>query len=241
MRGLLADYRAHIIVGTLLLLFVVLPLLWFALAYGGLPRLWSHHERRKGRPDGDAVSYTAQGIPADPINLKVLGSEDRIKCALNQAGWTKADSVSLQSAIGIAKSVILARPYAAAPVSPLFFEDQQQAVAFQLDEGVSAARRHHVRFWRTDRDLWYGSATFDRGVGLSLFTLQITHHIGPAVDAERNRVASALAQGSAQALAASLRPTKHLRRNGGGDRYVTDGRVAVVVMNPKSTLCYHPD
>ena len=81
MRGLLADYRAHIIVGTLLLVFVVLPLLWFALAYGGLPRLWSHHERRKGRPDGDAVSYTAQGIPADPINLKVLGSQDRIDCA----------------------------------------------------------------------------------------------------------------------------------------------------------------
>ena len=100
MRVLLADYRAHIIVGTLLLLFVVLPLLWFALAYGGLPRLWSHHERRKGRPDGDAVSYTAQGIPADPINLKVFGSEDRIECALYRAGWTKADPGSLQSAIG---------------------------------------------------------------------------------------------------------------------------------------------
>ena len=240
MRKLLADYRAHIVVGTLLLVFVVLPLLWFALAYGGLPRLWSHHERRKGKPDGDAVSYTAQGIPADPINLKVLGSEDRIECALRQAGWTKADPVSLQSAIGIAKSVLLARPYAAAPVSPLFLEDQQQALAFQLDEGVSAARRHHVRFWRTGRDLWYGSATFDRGVGLSLFTLQITHHIGPDVDAERNRVASALAQGAALESAASLRPSKHLRRNGGGDRYVTDGRIAAVVMNLKSGPCYLP-
>ena len=228
MRRLLADYRAHIIVGTVLLVFVVLPLLWVALAYGGLPRLWSHHERRKGRPDGDAVSYTAQGIPADPINLKVSGSQDRIECALHRAGWTKAAPVSLQSASGIAKSVILASPYASAPISPLYFQDQRQDLAFQLDEGVSAARRHHVRFWRTGRDLWYGSATYDRGVGLSLFTLQITHHIGPAVDAERNRVASAVGEGAAQELAASLQPSKHLRRNGGGDRYVTDGRVAVV-------------
>lgn len=228
MRGLLADYRAHIIVGTLLLVFVVLPLLWLALAYGGLPRIWSHHERRKGKPDGDAVSYTAQGIPADPINLKVLGTEDRIECALHKAGWTKADPVSLQSAIGIAESVIFARSYPAAPVSPLYFEDQQQDVAFQLDEGVSADRRHHVRFWQAGRDLWYGSATFDRGVGLSLFTLQITHHIGAAIDAERNRVASALAGGAAQEMAAGLRPSIHHRRNGGGDRYVTDGRVAVV-------------
>ena len=41
MRVLLADYRAHIIVGTLLLLFVVLPLLWFALARISQTAVWN--------------------------------------------------------------------------------------------------------------------------------------------------------------------------------------------------------
>ena len=35
---------------------VAILLLWFALAYGGLPRLWSHHEHKKVNPLDKMVS-----------------------------------------------------------------------------------------------------------------------------------------------------------------------------------------
>ena len=38
-----------------------------------------------------------------------------------------------------------------------------------------------------------GAATFDRGVGLSRYTRQVTHHIAPDVDAERDTLLADLA------------------------------------------------
>ena len=63
----------------------------------------------------------------------------------------------------------------------------------------SADRRNHVRFWRTlergadGRPVFLGSATFDRGVGMSHYTGEITHHIAPDIDAERDLLIGDLA------------------------------------------------
>jgi hypothetical protein len=224
------DHKFHI-GGAMALAIVLLPILWFVLAYAGLPRLWSHHEHKKGRPFGDAVAYTAQDIPGDPINLKIDGSGTAIEAALQRAGWVKADNVSVMSGIRIGTSVILGRPYPDAPVSPLFFDDRKQSFAYQRDEGRSADRRHHVRFWEVEPNHWVASATFDRGVGISLFTLQITHHIGPDVDQERNTIARILANGRPYPLIALPDASQGgWRRNGGGDKYLTDGKVAQIVL-----------
>lgn len=215
-------------------LVIGVPMLWFALAYGGLPRLWSHHEHKKGKLHGVLVSYTAQGIPGDPVNLEILGSQAVIDCAFRTGGWNRADAVSLRSGVKIVASVLLSEPYADAPVSPLYMNDRQQDVAYQLDEGRSADRRHHVRLWRQAADRWLASATFDRGVGLSLFTLQITHHIGPGVDQERDAVAGLLAKaGATTEPSVTAGPISgKVHRNGGGDRYNFDGRVAVMKLPP---------
>jgi len=176
------------------------------------------------------VSYTAQGIPGDPVNIELLGSQAVIDCAFRNGGWYKADDVSLRSGLKIAESVLLSNPYPDAPVSPLYMNDRQQDVAYQLDEGRSADRRHHIRLWRQADDRWLGSATFDRGVGLSLFTLQITHHIGPDVDQERDAAATVMMRAGAQrqpSVTAGSIPGR-VHRNGGGDRYDFDGRIAVV-------------
>src|SRR5689334_13211277 len=64
----------------------------------------------------------------------------------------------------------------------------------------SADARHHVRLWMTlekgaeERPVWLGSATFDRGVGISHYTGQITHHIAPNIDAERDLVIAELSR-----------------------------------------------
>ena len=209
---------------------IVLPLLWFLLAYAGLPRLWSHHEHRKGKLEGVLVSYTAQGIPGDPVNVEMLGTLPVIDCAFRAAGWYRAEDVSLRSGLKIGASVLLSKPYPDAPVSPLYLNDRQQDVAYQIDEGKSADKRHHIRLWQQAPGLWLASATFDRGVGLSLFTLQITHHIGPDVDRERDLAATVLIKGGAtpQPSVMAGKSFGRLHRNGGGDKYLFDGRIAVM-------------
>jgi hypothetical protein len=223
--GLKPWHWSSIVVG----LVIGLPLLWFILAYGGLPRIWSHHEHKKIGAREEIQSYTAQDIPGDPIGLHLKGSEAAITCAFQHAGWSVADPVSLRSALQIGASVILQHPYPNAPVSPLFVQDQQQVIAYEKDEGKSADKRHHVRVWRVGDDDWLAAATFDRGVGLNLFTLQITHHIGPDVDAEREATGRLLTASGARlrgAESSRIAPNQP-HRNGGGDHYRTDGKILV--------------
>ena len=219
-----------------LLAFLALVLLWLALAYGELPHLWSKHEHKKVGRGEEIVSYTSEDIPADPINLRLLGDSSAIRCAFRSGGWSLADPLSARSALGIVASVILFRPYPEAPVSSLYLQDRLQDLAYEKDEGRTAHRRHHVRLWQIAPGQWLGAATYDRGVGFALFTLQVTHHIGPNVDAERDAI-GAMLQGSGAQYRGTL-PSRiapgHWRRNGGGDRYITDGLIKTYSLRASS-------
>lgn len=209
------------------LAFLGLVILWLALAYGELPHLWSKHEHKKVRRGEEIVSYTSQDIPADPINLKLIGDSASIRCAFRRAGWSLADPLSARSGFGIVSSVVLMRSYPEAPVSSLYLQDRLQDLAFEKDEGRTAHRRHHVRLWQVAPGQWLGAATYDRGIGFALFTLQVTHHIGPKVDAERDALGALLQRIGARYAGSqpSHIPPDQWRRNGGGDRYVTDGLI----------------
>ena len=209
----------------LALLFLVI--LWLVLAYGELPHLWSKHEHKKVRRGDEIISYTSQDIPADPINLRLIGDSRAIRCAFARGGWSLADPLSARSALGIVESVVLQRSYPQAPVSSLYFEDRLQDLAYEKDEGRTAHRRHHVRLWQVGPNQWLGAATYDRGVGLALFTLQVTHHIGSNVDAERDSLAGMLQASGArfEGISPSRIPVNRRQRNGGGDPYTTDGMI----------------
>lgn len=213
-----------------------LLILWLALAYGELPHLWSKHEHKKIGRTEEIVSYTSEDIPADPINLRLLGDRASIRCAFSRGGWSLADPLSARSAMGIVSSVILLRSYPAAPVSSLYFQDRLQDLAYEKDEGRTAHRRHHVRLWQVAPNEWFGAATYDRGVGLALFTLQVTHHIGPNVDIERDTLGEMLERSGAHYLGRgwSRIPPGRWRRNGGGDRYVTDGQIKTYALSARS-------
>ena len=62
----------------------------------------------------------------------------------------------------------------------------------------------------------------------------MTHHIGPGVDAERDRIVAELeAAGEAQRVLWKDHFHQELSgRNGGGDPWHTDGRLAGVVLVP---------
>jgi hypothetical protein len=208
---------------------------YLLLAYVVLPAAWTHHEHEPGLASLPMVTRTSTGIPGDALNVGLVGSEEDVLRAMQAAGWFPADPVTLRSSIEIVGSVVLDRPYRDAPVSPLFYEGKKEQLAFEKPDGRSADRRHHVRLWLvlqagTDgRPVWLGAATYDRGVGLSHYTAQITHHIGPDIDAERDLLMRDLSEaGMVDALfqISGVGPTL-FGRNGGGDPYHTDGEIDV--------------
>jgi hypothetical protein len=220
--------------GAQLFLFVVTT--YTLLAYLVLPAVWTHYEHQKRLADLPMVTLTAQGIPGDPINVGLVGDTRDVLCAMHAAGWYPADPVTLRSSIEIAGSVLLDRPYRDAPVSPLYYLGRREDLAFEKPVGSSADHRHHVRFWKVldageeKRPVWLGDATFDRSVGVSHYTGAITHHIGADIDAERKLLAADLeAAGMVEARyqVTGVGPTL-AGRNGGGDRYYTDGEVWIL-------------
>lgn len=211
---------------------------YFAIAYVALPLAWTHHDRQPAIADLAMRTHTSQGIPGDPINLGAVGEKEALLRAFARAGWAPADPITLASSLEIAESVVLHRPDDTAPVSPLFFNGRKQDFAFEKQVGGSADKRHHVRLWRTNEPareggaLWLGSATFDRGVGFSRYTGQITHHISPDLDAERDFVIDDLKRAGVVTEVYQISgsgPTPY-GRNGEGDPYFTDGEVTIAVL-----------
>jgi hypothetical protein len=225
--------------GSAILALALLAILYVSFAYALLPDLWSSWYRGESSASTHMLTVTPQGIPGDPINIGLVGSKTDVQKAFAAAKWDPADAITLRSSIEIGASVLLDRPYPDAPVSTLLFDGRHQDLAFEKPVGKSADQRHHIRLWVTTneeggRPMWLGSASFDRGVGFSHDTGQITHHIGSDVDAERDVVIQDLS--AAKVLAQQYQipgrgPTAD-GRNGGGDRYFTDGMVAVGVLTP---------
>jgi hypothetical protein len=205
------------------------------MAYIVLPLAWSHYEHQKGLAGRPMVTRTAQDIPGDPINIGLVGAKNDVLCAMHAAAWYPADPITFRSSVEIVGSVVLDRPYRDAPVSPLYYDGRREDLAFEKPVGTSADRRHHVRFWEVlkegqeGRPVWLGSVTFDRDVGLSSYTGQVTHHIAADIDAERDGLTDDLK--TARVLEAiyevtGVGPTL-AGRNGEGDRYYTDGEVEI--------------
>lgn len=211
---------------------------YIALAYGLAPEFWYLRDGRQIDAPDVMLTTTKDGIWGDPINLGLVGAREDVLRAFAAAGWNPADSITLRTSLAIGLSVILDRPYADAPVSTLLYEGRPQDLAFQKPDGTSPDRRHHVRFWdrsRPEVPLWLGAASFDQGVGVSHDTGQITHHIAPDIDAERDLVIADL-KAAGWIASITVEPGTGATtdgRNGGGDAYFTDGMATIGVLQPR--------
>lgn len=222
----------RIILGTLL----SLVLFYILTSYGVIPEFWRLYERRHPAFELEAKrAFTQLGIPGDPINVAFIGSEEELHKTMLAATWYPADPITLRSSARIVADSLLHRAYNAAPVSDLFVWKKKQDLAFEQPVGGDPRKRHHVRFWRSEqpddqgRPLWLGAATFDVNAGLSHLTGQVTHHIGPEIDKERDKLVIDF-QKFASVHVAWTDPFQDVKRgkNGGGDPYFTDGRLAVL-------------
>ncbi len=213
--------------------------IWFVLSYFTIPRI---HRRltKLYLPDYYiGRTRTGDGLLGDPVNLAFYGTKRDVLQAMQSAGWMRADDLNWKSTFKMITRSLSRKSYPHAPVSSLFLFGDKQAFAFQQEVGNTTSKRHHIRFWKSPRGWylpggfkadWLAAATYDRRVGFSAFTFQITHKIEADIDKERDHVIR------------TLRPTGYVERvdmrenfssayhdrNGGGDLIETDGGMPFV-------------
>ena len=212
---------------------------WGALAYLVLPRL---HRILTAIYVPDYFigrARTSDGLLGDPVNLALHGSEAEVHQAMDAAGWTRADDLTFRTGMGIVKSTLTRKSYLRAPVSPLLLFGRKQDFAYQQEVDGSPGKRHHVRFWKCPDGWklpgghpadWLAAGTYDKSVGLSLYTLQITHKIADDTDDERDFIVKTVLDAEPAATVSVIRDfsTGYHSRNGGGDTIVTDGDLPVL-------------
>ncbi len=186
-------------------------LLWLTVAYVVMPMVQSRYTRRHpSLADIPGVTHTGTGIPGDPLNVALVGTKADVMQIMIAAKWLPADELSLISCLEIAEASVFKRPYEHAPVSNLYLFGRKEDLAFEQLVHGDPRQRHHVRFWQSDkidsdgRPVWLGSAIYDRKVGLSRDTGQIT---------QRHRAGHRF--GAGQAI---RRPEAHGRFGGGVHR-----------------------
>ncbi|WP_240666333.1 LssY C-terminal domain-containing protein [Oerskovia turbata] len=240
--GLAAVWLAWLVLsesihlGWFAILYVVA--VWLVIAYLALPRLHRILTTLYVPEYFIGRTRTANGLLGDPVNLALLGEESQVRAAMEAAGWTLADDVTLASSGRIVAATLSRRSYDQAPVSPLFLFGRQQDFAFQQEVEGNPSRRHHIRFWRCPpgwplpggrRVDWLAAGTYDRSVGFSLFTLQVTHKIEADTDQERDHVVATLLGADVGVDVEVIEDfsTGYHARNGGGDAIRTDGDLPV--------------
>ncbi len=215
--------------------------LWLFSAYIVLPRLYRILSKIFLPNYFIGRTQTGDGLLGDPVNLAIIGTRRELEHVMTTAGWHKAAPLGFGSSVRIAVCTVGGKSYPDAPVSPLYLFHQKQDLAFEKDVDENPRKRHHVRFWKTPENWWLpggfradwlGAATYDKNVGLSLFTGQITHKIDANVDGERDFVVRDV---KAADKRVDVRMVEHFTtsyhsRNGGGDLIHTDGALTFVTL-----------
>lgn len=216
-----------------------LLLFWAVLAYLALPRLhqvltWLYvPDYFIGR------TRTGDGLLGDPVNLGAWGSEEALHTAMTSAGWVRSDLVTLRSSARLIGAWARRRPYPSAPVSTLTLFGRRQDVAYVKEVDGNPSQRHHVRFWRVPEGWllpggasvdWLAAGSYDRAVGLSSLTFQVTHKIDTDIDLERNYIVDdvrwAVPEADLEVWPRFF--TSYHSTNGGGDKVSTDGALCVL-------------
>jgi hypothetical protein len=218
---------------------LIAAVLYLVVAYLIIPLGWKDYARHHPSfDDNPRITQTSDGHPGDPLNVALIGTKEEVEAIMKAAKWDAAAALGLRSDLAIGVDSVLSRADDDAPVSTLYLFGRKEDLAFEQPVGDNPRHRHHVRFWRIDGvdegdgSIWLGSASYDERVGLSHTTGQITHHISPEVDPERDKIlADMKAAGDLEATYwIDGFQVQRSGKNGGGDPYHTDGRLAVGVI-----------
>jgi len=212
-------------------------------AYFLLPRLihiWVVILRRGHIP---RVTYTIDGLPADPVNILLVGNGEQLTAAFTAAGWTQADKLTIVSRWKMIKCFIFNQDYPSAPFSALYLFGRTPDYEFQKAISSNPRKRHHILFWAANVDpqtelidlqywtkkrpvdvekslIWVGAGTKDIGFGLKKLTYQISHRIDKKIDRERNYILSSLKKSDKVYDLRLIQAGEHVNK-----KYISDGKI----------------
>ena len=76
---------------------------YLAVAYVIMPLTWKRDVRRNPSLfDAPRITHTPAGIPGDPLNVALVGSEADVIHAMTAAKWDPADPLTYKSSVRIA-------------------------------------------------------------------------------------------------------------------------------------------
>ena len=185
------------------------------------------------------TSEDLKGTPMEPINIIVVGTQDRLDQAFETAGWMLTDPITAKSIWHMTIATILNQSYASAPGIPSFWDTYPNDFAFEkLGDQNSVRERNHIHFWETPFSLgnevrvWFGTAHFDQGIKLMSSVILPTHVIDPAVDEERDKVKEDLvATGFVDHVQEFQIVDPQLGNNEAGDLFFTDGKSVILFLD----------
>jgi len=178
------------------------------------------------------------GNPGDMVNFVVVGSEDRVKAALDAAEWHLADVDSKKAGLNAIMNTYQKKDYLEMPMSHLYLFDRMQDFGYEQAQAYSVvASRHHFRIWKAPftwngETVYVGAGTHDIGFEKDVRSGHLTHKIDPEVDGERENIAQSLDKsGKVKSMTYYLPPEPvQDARNASGGGYHSDGRLLVVFL-----------
>jgi LssY-like putative type I secretion system component LssY len=182
-----------------------------------------------------------EGREGDMLNLIFAAKEEDLEAAFAHAGWVKVEKSTPQI---IWHLMWQRKHYAKLPMDKLYVFGRPQDYSYALPDPLSiVARRHHLRIWKTDREidgvpLWVGAATHDVAIQFVKHKFRLFHRIDPDVDAERDFIATNLAKTSQltrEHFVRCIAPVFH-GQTATGQAYYSDSRMLFLELNQGSDL-----
>lgn len=174
------------------------------------------------------------GRPGEPLNLLFIGSGERIRRALERAGWAELDtSVRVSFFQGLADLAEGRGLRRFPPMMKNSLAGRVQDLNFAIPVR-SIFSRHHFRLWRLPyvdekgRPLWWGSGSFDAAVRWR----DLSHLPAPDTTQERDFIALTLENAGARLSWVSLPQIPLFGENDRGLPFVTDGRLLLAEFTP---------
>jgi hypothetical protein len=179
-----------------------------------------------------------QGNPGDMVNFAIIGTKDQVQKAFQAAGWTTVDKTTQDAILHGLLATLSHEAYVEMPMSTLYLFGRPQDLSYARADPIAvAAIRHHLRVWQASekvdgKPLWVGSATHDNGFEKDQRNGNVTHHIDPNIDAERDFIQQSFAAAGVLEGAAYVTPSNPLKEAHtatGGD-FHSDGRIVVMML-----------
>ncbi len=178
----------------------------------------------------------SDGHPGDMVNFMIVGSEDKVRQALQTAGWVVVDRSNKEAVLHGILASLSKQAYVQLPMSELFLFGRAQDFGFAHAEPFAVvAQRHHFRLWKAPMEingqtLWVGAGTHDTGIEKDKRNGKLTHKIDPAIDGERDYIGRSLTDTGMVTAISYVQPSNPVTetKTATGDSFHSDGRVMAI-------------